>query len=138
MPMTVDYSTLAVGQEVSNRLILVDADTVTKYVGAVDDATALPGGTGEAKAPPMAVAALGLRGVLEDMGIPSGAVHAGQELQLSGPVDVGASLRCRATVARNSVRRGSRFVDIAMSIWSEEGREVMSGTTTLIMPEEAG
>ena len=71
----IDYSTLAVGQEVSHRLIRVDADTVTKYVGAVDDATARPGGPGEAKAPPMAIAALGLRGVLDDLGIPSGALH---------------------------------------------------------------
>ena len=136
--MTVDYSTLAVGQEVSNRLIRVDADTVTKYVGAVDDATARPGGPGEAKAPPMAVAALGLRGVLDDLGIPSGALHAGQELRFSGPVDVDASLMCRATVARNSVRRGSRFVDIELSVVDEDEREVMSGTTTLIMPGEVG
>ena len=60
--MTVDYSTLALGQEISNRMIRVDAHTVTKYVGAVDDATARPGGPGEAKAPPMAVAALGAAG----------------------------------------------------------------------------
>ncbi len=136
--MTVDYSTLAVGQEISNRMIRVDAHTVAKYVGAVDDATAHPGGPGEAKAPPMAVAALGLRGVLDDLGIPSGALHAGQELRFSGPVDVDASLKCRATVARNSVRRSSRFVDIALSVVDEDEIEVMSGTTTLIMPGEAG
>ena len=136
--MTVDYSTLAAGQEVSNRLIRVDGGTVSKYVGAVADSTALPGGPGEAKAPPMAVAALGLRGVLEDLGIPSGALHAGQELSFSGPVDVEASLRCRATVARNSVRRGSRFVDIALSVLDDEEMEVMSGTTTLIMQDQAG
>ncbi len=136
--MTVDYSTLAVGQEVSNRSISLDAGTVSKYVGAVDDATARPGAPGDGKAPPMAVAALGLRGVLDDLGIPSGALHAGQELSFSGPVDVDASLRCKATVARNSVRRGSRFVDIALSVVDEEDGEVMSGTTTLIMPGEAG
>lgn len=136
--MTADYSTLAVGQEVSNRSIILDAGTVTKYAGAVDDATALPGGPGEAKTPPMAVAALGLRGVLDDLGTPSGALHAGQELEFSGPVDVHARLTCRATVARNSVRRGSRFVDIALSVRDDEDREVMSGTTTLIMPGEAG
>jgi len=136
--MTVDYSNLAAGQEVSNRSIRVDGRTVSKYVGAVGDATAQPGGPGEAKAPPMAVAALGLRGVLEDLGIPSGALHAGQELSFSGPVDVEASLRCRATVARNSVRRGSRFVDINISVRDEEDREVMSGTTTLIMQGEPG
>ena len=136
--MTVDYSTLAVGQEISNRLIRIDADTVTKYVAAVDDATARPGASGEAKAPPMAVAALGLRGVLDDLGIPSGALHAGQELRFSGPVDVDSSLQFRATVARNSVRRTSRFVDIALSVVDEDEREVMSGTTTLIMPGEAG
>ena len=136
--MTVDYSTLAIGQEVSNRSIGLDAGTVSKYAGAVGDATALPGGLGEAKAPPMAVAALGLRGVLDDLGIPSGALHAGQELVFSGPVDVDARLKCRATVARNSVRRGSRFVDIALSVVDEEDTEVMSGTTTLSMPGEAG
>ena len=136
--MTVDYSTLAVGHEVSNRTFRVDACTVSKYVGAVGDATAQPGGPGEDKTPPMAVAALGLRGVLDDLGIPSGALHAGQELRFAGPVDVDARLRCRATVARNSVRRGSRFVDIALSVLDDDEMEVMSGTTTLIMPGEAG
>ena len=50
----------------------------------------------------------------------------------------GRSSGSRATVARNSVRRSSRFVDIALSVRDEEDREVMSGTTTLIMPGEAG
>ena len=76
--------------------------------------------------------------VLDDLGIPSGALHAGQELRFSGPVDVDASLVCRATVTRNSVRRGSRFVDIALSVVGKEEGEVMSGTTTLIMPGETG
>ena len=119
-------------------MIRLDGGTVSKYVGAVADSTALPGGPGEGKAPPMAVAALGLRGVLDDLGIPSGALHAGQELSFSGPVDVDARLRCRATVARNSVRRGSRFVDIVLSVLDDEEAEVMSGTTTLIMQGEAG
>ena len=136
--MTVDYSTLAVGQEVSNRLVRIDAETVTKYVAAVDDASARVGGPGASKAPPMAVAALGLRGVLDDLGIPSGALHAGQELRFSGPVEVDSRLQFRATIARNSVRRSSRFVDIALSVEDEAGREVMAGTTTLIMPGEAG
>ena len=135
--MAVDYSTLAVGQEVSNRSFTLDADTVRKYVDAVGDATARTGKTAIPKVPPMAVAALGLRGALDELGIPRGALHAGQDAAFAGPVEVGARLTCRATVSRNSVRRRSRFVGIALSVEDETGREVMTGTTTLIMPDEA-
>ena len=136
--MAVDYSTLAVGQEVSKRLFALDVETVGKYVAAVDDGSAQGKGSGIPAVPPMAIAALGLRGVLEDIGVPGGALHAVQDLEFSGPVEVGANLVCRATVARNSVRRRSRFVGIALSVSDGAGREVMAGTTTLIMPDEAG
>ena len=131
--MTTDYATLEVGQTVSSRTFPLDAETVAKYVEAVDDRS-MPWGEGsDGLAPPMAVVALALRGVIDDLGIPSGTVHAGQELEAARAVRVGQTVECKATVAQNSVRSGARFLALSLSV-AAGGRTAMSGKSTLVLP----
>ena len=114
------------GSSSPNGRYFLDADTVAAYVEAVGD-TSRPWAQ-DGAVPPMAVAALGLRGVIEDLSIPGGTVHAGQELQFGGAVEVGETLSCKATVAQNSCPRcGARFVAVALVVHDGRGREVMIG-----------
>ena len=129
-----DYATLETGQLISERTVLLDADTVAAYVDAVGDTSRPWAQHGEV--PPMAVAALGLSRVIDDLSIPGGTVHAGQELQFGGVVAVGETLWCRATVAQNNVRGGARFVAVALAVHDGRGREVMTGRSTLVVPTE--
>jgi hypothetical protein len=133
--MTADFAALSVGREISSRTFVLGAAMVARYVEAVGDQSGIFDLSEDRPVvPAMAVAALSLRGVLDDLGIPEGTVHVGQELGFSGVARVGDELTCKATVAQNSVRRDSRFVGLRLSVESGAGREIMSGKSTLVMP----
>ena len=133
--MSVDYAALVPGQEISSQAVILDAATVSRYVEAVEDrsvgpASEISGGP----APPMAIAALTLRGVLTDLAIPGGTVHAGQELEFKGTVRVGETLACKATLAQNSVRGDWRFMVVRVQAEDSTGRIVMEGKSTIMVP----
>lgn len=137
--MAVDFATLETGLELSDKTYVLDAPTVERYIGAVGDRSGIYQPTDErAVVPAMAVAALGLRGIVADLGIPEGTVHAGQELNFSGAVRVGDVLRCRAVLSQNSVRGETRLVSLRITVEDGAGRQVMTGKTTLLMPGGAG
>ena len=133
--MSVDYAQLAPGQEISSRTVVLDAATVSRYVEAVEDRSAgLTSELGGDPTPPMAIAALTLRGVLTDLAIPGGTVHAGQELEFKGAVRVGETLASRATLAHNSVRGAWRFMVVQVQAVDSTGRTVMEGKSTIMVP----
>ena len=133
--MAVDHASLEPGRKISDRSYTLDAGVVAKYVRAVgDESGAYGGGDHGDLAPPMAVAALGLRGVVEDLVIPGGTLHTSQELEFMGAVKVGEELRCQATVLQNSVRGDRRFLIVGLSADDRAGRTVMTGKSTLVLP----
>jgi acyl dehydratase len=113
----------------------LDSDTVSKYVAAVGDLSH-PAfeDSGPALAPPMAVAALSLRGVVEDLQIPGGTLHVGQDLEFHGAVQVGETLDCKAILAQNAVRRGMRFIVVELDVADGAGRRVLTGKSTILIP----
>lgn len=134
--MSVETAELKPGQTVSERTFVLDADTVEGYVEAVGDRSiATRPAVLRDLVPPMAVAAISLRGVVEDLSIPGGTLHTGQELEFKRAVRVGETLECRATVAQHSVRGGRHFVAVRLSVEDAEHREVMTGKSILVMPE---
>ena len=95
--MLSDYAELEPGQEISRHSYQVDERMVSEYLAAVQDETpALMNETGEQLVPAMAVAALSIRGVVQDLRIPGGTLHAGQEFEFMSAVSVGHSLECVA------------------------------------------
>lgn len=133
--MALDYSTLSTGQTVSHHVYRLDAETLDRYVDAVGDRS-MDWGTdgGDGVVPPMSVAALSLRGIIEDLAVPPGSLHAGQELQFQGAVHVGEALECRATLVQNSVRGQWRYIGVQLAVEGDGGREVMTGKSTLVLP----
>ena len=133
--MPVDYATLTLGQEISNQTYRLDADTVAGYVEAVGDRSGIfDGGAGPAVAPPMCVAALSLRGVVQDLQIPEGTLHAGQEVEFTGAVHVSDTVTCRATVVRNTVRGEWRHMMVEFAVEDGAWRPVMRGKSTMVFP----
>jgi len=136
--MSVDFATLETGQELSDKSYVLDAQTVERYIGAVGDGSGIYQPADDRPiVPAMAVAALGLRGIVADLGIPEGTVHAGQELDFSAVVRVGDALRCRAVLSQNAVRGETRLVSLRLTVEDGAGRQVMTGKTTLLMPGAA-
>lgn len=131
--LPVDYSQLVPGQEISKRTLEMTAESVSRYVEAVGDSNRLYE-NGRELAPAMAVAALSLGGVINDLQIPGGTVHAGQELEFQMAVPVGTTLDYKAMLVQNSVRGEWRFVVVSIEVRDEDGQKVMDGKSTIMLP----
>jgi acyl dehydratase len=133
--MALDYSKLQTGQSVSSRNYLLDGDTVAAYAEAVGDRHELMSEDGRGSlAPPMAVAALSLKGVVNDLAIPGGTLHVGQELEFKRAVAVGETLDCNALLTQNSVRGDWRFLVVQLEVDDGDGLRVMEGKSTIMLP----
>ena len=133
-----DYSQLKPGQRFSVHRHTLDSDMAAEYARAVQDANPpMADESGREIVPPMAVAALSLRGIVEDLRIPGGTLHAGQEFAFSAAVRAGDSLRCDAVISQNSVRGGWRFLVIECAATDADGAETMGGKSTIMIPADA-
>jgi|TARA_Y100000310_G_scaffold156070_1_gene155517 hypothetical protein len=132
--LPVDYGALSPGQTISRHTYVVDDAMVDRYVDAVQDESHMA--TERELAPPMSIAALSLTGVVQDLQIPGGTLHVGQEFQFSGAVSVGATLECVATLKTNSIRGGWRFMVVDSVVTEGGNRLVMTGKSTITLPED--
>ena len=134
-----EYGELEAGQVVSRHDYRLDSALVSNYVEAVQDGGGLMSdGSGVELVPAMAVAALSMRGVVEDLRIPGGTLHVGQEFAFSGAVRLGDSVNCVATLAQNSVRGEWRFLVVECLVSGEGDTEVMKGKSTIMIPADLG
>ena len=131
----IDYSTLQPGQRLSHEILTLDADSIAAYVDAVSDSSRPVSADGAPLAPPMAMAAMALSAVINALQIPGGTIHAGQELEFVKAIPIGATMACNATLAQNSTRRGWRFLVVNLTAADYEGNAVMSGKSTIMLPE---
>lgn len=107
-----------------------------------DEARAYLDATGETEAtavlwehtaPPLAVGALLLAGLMDEVPLPAGAVHIGQDFDFVHPVPLGADIEVRMAIAQQSVRGGQNIVVFGSEL-SYEGRLVMRGRTMVTAP----
>lgn len=135
--MSVDYSKLQPGESVSSQSYVLDRGTVVAYAEAVGDRHQLRSDDGRViLAPPMAVAALSLKGVVNDLAIPGGTLHVGQELEFRRAVAIGERLACNALLTQNSVRGSWRFLVVRLEVDDSDGHRVMDGKSTIMLPFE--
>lgn len=125
------------GHELPVADFRLTAEDVRRYLEAVEDHSGAygQGPEGPAWAPPLAIAALALRVILEQVELPAGAIHAGQEVEFRRPLPVGASLRSRSRVAQRSEMRGVVVSVIEFDV-EEEGSPTPSvvGRATIMVP----
>lgn len=129
--MTASLATLPKGHEFAPASFLLTRDWVDAYAAAVDDRAIAA--LGADAVPPMAVATLSVRALLEASPLPPGSLHAGQELAFRRAVKVGAEL----TVAARIVSRGERAGWVLMSLdldVTSSGGQVMTGRATITFP----
>ena len=133
--MSRDYAALAVGDTISDRTVPVCLDSVKRYVAAVrDESGVFDPSEQQPTVPPMAVATLALRGVLDDLGIPEGTLHVGQEMAFLGDVPVDEELSCRAVISQNAVKTGFRLLAVGMDVRDRGDRQVMTAKSTILVP----
>lgn len=124
--------TLAKGHQLPPFAFDLSPEWVREYVVAVED-TAI-GALDEGLVPPMAVAALGVRALLDGARLPAGAIHLGQEVSFLRPVRVGERLSISARVVSRGERQGWVLLGIELDVRGDDQGPVMTGRATLTMP----
>ena len=130
--MTLALETLPKGHQFPPAEFDLSPEWVREYVAAVEDRAIAR--LGEDLVPPMAVAALAIRALLDAAALPPGAIHLGQELSFLRPLRVGEGLMARARVASRGERQGWALMGIEMNVQDGAGRPVMTGRATVTMP----
>ncbi len=130
MPPRLD--TLPKGHQLPSLAFELSPEWVREYVAAVEDGAI--GALDEALVPPMAVAALGVRSLLDGAKLPPGAIHLGQEMSFLRPARVGERLSISARVVSRGERQGWVLMGIELAVEGEDGGPVMNGRATLTMP----
>ncbi len=129
-----DLSTLIPGQSLVDEELTISPEASAAYRDATADTSAVY--DERTAVPPTAVAALALAAVMRAVELPAGAVHVGQELELSSVAEPGDALRCTASVADNGVRGGNRLLALRFQV-THESRPVVAGRASIIVPVEA-
>lgn len=108
-------------------------DWTNAYIASVEDEAIARAGA--EFVPPMAVAALSVRALLEHSSLPPGSLHAGQELAFSSAVRRGETLTASARILSRGERHGAVLMSIELDV--DRGPEdVMTGRATIAFPSE--
>ena len=125
-------SDVVAGQELGKASFRLDASMVREYIAAVEDSSDLYQESD--LVPPTAIAALGVRAILEELSLPPGTLHASQELTIHRAVAAGDAVSCNARVVQSSVRQGWQFVVVEFTVADDEAKDILDGRTTLLVP----
>ncbi len=124
-----DFFALRQGDVLPEFSLCIDAGDVRAYL----DATGEPADHWRDSVPPLALGALALAGLLEEVPPPAGLVHTSQDFQFLELVLVGQALTGRVTVAQRSTRRGMLFTVFAFELRSSAA-VVMRGRASVLFP----
>lgn len=130
-PARPSISSFPRGHEFPPATFTVGAERVAAYLRAVGDDGAYGG-----RVPPLAAAALGLAALQEQVSLPQGSLHTGQEVEHLAPAREGEDLSMTARIAQRSERQGFVISVIEFEVAGAAGTAVRARTT--IMAPAAG
>ncbi len=104
--MAVSLTDLEAGHSFPVRNFRISAEQARAYVAATADGQAETYAACGNAVPPLAVAALALGALLQEVTLPAGSLHASESLEFLAAVPVGSTLECRARLAQRSLRAG--------------------------------
>jgi acyl dehydratase len=107
---------------------------VSEYAQAVGDTATSR--LGPDLVPPMAIAALSIRALLQHAALAPGTIHAGQEVNFTGGAHVGDTLSVTASVASRGERAGWVLMGVDLEASGPTG-PVMTGRATITFPVDA-
>jgi acyl dehydratase len=107
---------------------------VDGYVAAAGDSAVRA--LGPDIVPPMALAALSIRALLETAGLPPGSIHLGQEAAFHRPVRTGERLEVRAEVVSRGERQEFVLMGVDLRVDGSSGEAAMTGRATVTFPLE--
>lgn len=129
--MTASLAKLKKGHRFPTAKLDLSSEWVTDYVDAVEDRAIEPFGD---LVPPMAIATLSLRALLERVELPGGAIHVGELLAWGPAVRAGQRLRGPAIIMSRGERSGWVLMTISHEVVDDDYEEVMGGHATVAFP----
>ena len=129
--MPLSLTDLAAGHVFEPITLTVDTERARAYRAAVGDAN--PFYEAEGLVPPLALAALTLGALLNQVGLPPGTLHVNETMESHRAVAAGATVECRATLAQRSQRAGW-VVSVLDSQVTFEGAPALSARATVLSP----
>jgi len=126
--MTVSLADLPMGHEFEATRLKLSPEWVREYAAAVEDGVTMP------DVPPLALTTLSFRALLDQMALPEGTIHVGQELSFSGWGEQPRTLVAAARIASRGERQGWVLMGLEMTIDDESGTPMMSGRATITFP----
>jgi hypothetical protein len=132
-PSRTSISAFPRGHEFPPATFSLSADVVRAYLSAIGD-TCDYGDT----VPPLAAVALGLNALQEQISLPEGSLHTGQEAEHSSVLSAGGELTLTGRIAQRSERQGYviSVIEFEISV-HREGAEDAAGVrarTTIMAP----
>jgi hypothetical protein len=126
LPAPTSISAFPRGHEFPAARFVLPRAQADAYLRAVGD----EGGYGETL-PPLAVAALALNALQEQIALPEGSLHTGQEVEHFAAVRAGEPLTLTARIAQRSERQGYVISVIEFEIAAAAGTAVGARTTIM-------
>ncbi len=122
---------LTVGLPLPRVSFIVDDATAESYIKSVDDRTSLYRSTG--LVPPLAVAAIAKKKLMEVLHIPDGAIQSLAAFDFMNAVKSGESLRCGGVISEHWVRGGVNYVAVDIHVDGKNRRRILKGTMGFIL-----
>ncbi len=132
-PSLRSIATLPRGHVFPAARVSLTPEAVAAYVRATQDGSAYAAAGG---VPPLAVAALALRWLLQECSLPAGSLHIGQEVEFHALVRPDEELTMTGAIAQRSERAGMAIVVVEFAVNRADG-PVVTGRTTVMAPQEA-
>jgi acyl dehydratase len=133
--MTVDkriaYQNLKADYEFPPASFQIDPATVSDYLKAVGEDNVIYKNAG--LVPPMAVAALALKSLIDAISMPRGTIHVSQEFDFIAEVNTHDILTSRARVGRVQERGKLHLITVDINVSNQENRPVLAGKTGFIL-----
>ena len=126
----------AVGHRFPAQQVHLAPESVRQYLAAVGSESPLYQGD-NTTAPPLAVAAWVLAGLIEAIGLPPGSVHATQEFTFMDTAPLDSTLDAEAEVVQAASRGGMDVIVVEIKAQHEQ-RAVLTGRSMLMMPASEG
>lgn len=126
------YQDLKVGQEFPPAAFQVDSETVADYLKAVEEDNVIYQNTG--LVPPMALAALSLKALINTISMPPGTIHVSQEFEFIAAANTRDTLISQAKVSRIQERGKLHLMTVDISVVNQEQKPVLAGKTSFVLP----
>ena len=126
---------LEAGHEFPTVQYTLDKSTVQAYLEAVEETSDLYKNTN--LVPPTAVAALAMAALAEGTKFPPGCIHTSQKLDFKHSTHIGDIIQCHSRISQSRKRAGMHFITVAFYVEDLNKRELLSGDTVFIAPQDA-